>query len=163
MRIGAVSPLEVRGQHAADQPDVFPGVMCWCDGAIEQTVVSNGDTFRAAAVADPNDAPWIDVADERAAGNCASLRLIDKSIGVAQRRRSGAARAGPGVVVVADDDIAVRRQMVSDVVVPTEAVSVAMTDHDDRPFAHCSDVGWKIEILTPTEGGNTERSSNTSV
>ena len=103
------------------------------------------------------------MADERAAGNCPRLRLIDKGIGMAQCRGGGAGRAGHRVVVVAKDDIAIRSQVVSDVVVPIEAVSVAMTDNDDRQFAHRSDVGWKVEILAPTGGGNAERRSNASV
>ncbi len=72
------------------------------------------------------------MADQRAAGDGACLGLIEERVGVAELRRRGVVGIGTGVVRNADDDVAVRREMVSDVVVPLEIVPVAMTEHDQR-------------------------------
>lgn len=163
MRIGDVGLVEVRGQHAADQPDVSAGVVSRRDGSVKQTVIGNRYAFRTAAVTDPEDAVRVEVADERAAGDGTRLRLVDERVGVAKRRGRGEERSRLRVVVVAHHHVAVRGQVIADVVVPPEIVPIATADDDDGESAHRGDVGREVEVLPELVAGNTEASGNAGV
>ena len=130
--------------------------MSWRDRTVEEAVVGDRHPFGAATVTDPYDAPRVDMAGERAAGDRTCFRLIDKRVGVAECRGRGVLRTRLRVVVVAHHHVAIGGQVISDMVVPPEIMAVATADDDEGQSAHCGNVGRKVEVFAELVARNAE-------
>src|SRR6267143_4088266 len=101
--------------------------------------------------------------DACSARDRARLRLVDECIRVTERRRRGKLRSRLRVVVMTHHDVAVRRQVIADVVVPPEFMTVSATNNDERQAAHRRNAGRKVEILAELGPWNPEASRHSRI
>lgn len=128
MRICGSRRLETSRRNARNQLDVRSGVARHGVRAFEQAVVSKGDAFTTAAVAEPGNFGSIDMSVEHTTSNRG--KVVDEVLGVVQGGGAGAKDARTGVIGVAHDHIAIAGHMVADVVVPLVVVAVTVANDD---------------------------------